>query len=384
MIKEKSYFLSNRFLIYIKNLLLIISLVLLILYYPIWLFIGIVSFFIFLKILVFRLMRAKSYKVGFFLFGFSIYFFILAFCFKLFVADIYYVPTNSMENTIYPGDYVLVNKLAIGPIVPQRLSQFPWLGLIFKNEFSRKINKQLEHYPTRRLKGTDQLERNDVLILEISNKFNIVKRCIAIRGDTLLISMGNVFINGKGILEPPLSKNRHFLEVSDLQKFFSYTDSKGFSRYRFLVLDKSRRIIGLFTNEEIEVLKSSGFIEKSAIVEGYQNPKRNVFAEVDDNSWTSIQMGPFVVPKKSMIITLTPFYYKIYRNTILNYENEIIEEIDGKYYVNGHQIEHYQFKRNYLFVMGDNRTTSIDSRFFGFIPEDIIIGKVRKTVFPLR
>jgi signal peptidase I len=97
--------------------------------------------------------------------------------------------------------------------------------------------------------------------------------------------------------------------------------------------------------------------------------------------WTLDNMGPFVVPKKGMKINLNPETFSLYRDAINSSENYLIKEIDGVYYINNNKINTYIFKQDYYFMLGDNRKYSINSRFWGFIPESNIIGKVQCVLF---
>lgn len=235
----------------------------------------------------------------------------LAFGSKVFIAEAYRIPTSSMETTLSAGDYVIVNKLTYGPRTPEYL---PFTGI--------KI-------PSIKFPIISNIERNDVLIFDFpdilntdfpNGKSNYIKRCVALPGDTLSIINRIVYVNGHE-LPPPSTLH------------FSRTKSKYFGV-----------------------------------------PNKFIFP--NDAEWNEDNYGPILIPRKGLSINLAPRNFKRWVD-LIKYENpgRIVYSESNKLYFEGEELTSYTFKNNYYFFLGDNRDESFDSRFWGFVPEQNIIGK---------
>ncbi len=228
------------------------------------------------------------------------------------------IPTGSMEDTILVGDFVLVNKFIYGSSSP-RYIPFTEISLPYFTLPAFKDPKPTDivvfEYPGDR----DQLEPNEKGV-------NYVKRCIGIPGDTVEIRDKVVFVNGKEFWRPPYIKY-----------------------YRGMVGPNLR-----------------------PLPKGYAEPR--IFPP--GMPWNEDNYGPLVVPKKGMTIPINIYNVEQWRTTIDREFGKRVVEIRGNtVYIDGHPASSYTFKKDYYFMMGDNRDDSLDSRFWGFVPRDAVVGE---------
>ena len=250
-----------------------------------------------------------------------------------------------MEKTLFPGDYVLVNKIAYGAKVPFQVSDIPVIGALF--DTSNTSDKQPRY---RQLKAFKSLQRNDIVVFKSveNNKNNLlIKRLIGLPGDTLQIRNSAVFINGETAVENPLFCHRYVA-----------TNGK----------------IETFSNQEFVALSAAEQQEWQKLLYGEMIRSKNIFPSAKSNSWTKDNYGPIVVPKKGMTVLLTDENKALYQKCIRGFENnaEVLSQSNNN---------SFTFTQNYYFVMGDNRHNSEDSRVYGFIPAQYVQGKMTAVLF---
>lgn len=276
-------------------------------------------------------------------------------------------------------DIILVNKLAYGPKLPKSPFDIPWVNLLFhKNE---KGSMEGMSWPYKRLSGYSEIVRGDVIVFSDLEKKFFVKRCVGVSGDTLALKNGEVYTNNKRYNSPKGVKNQYTLEIKDLQKFYKDMDSLGITTLMFPDDIKPNSLSSTFSLDEllkIQVLKSVERIEKKLDT---FDEKRRFFAFTLKPLWTLDNMGPFIVPKKAMVINLNNETSDLYQKAIRIHEQVEFSENDGHYYIDGKKVSTYTFKNNYYFVLGDNRKDSVDSRFMGFVPEENVVGRVQCVLF---
>ncbi len=228
------------------------------------------------------------------------------------------IPTGSMEDTILVGDFVLVNKFIYGSSSPRYIpfteTPLPYFTLpAFKDPKPTDI--VVFEYPGDR----DQLEPTEKGV-------NYVKRCIGTPGDTVEIRDKVVFVNGKEFWRPPYIKY-----------------------YRGMIGPNLKPL-------------PKGFAEPRIFPRGMP--------------WNEDNYGPIVVPKKGMTIPINIYNVEQWRTTIDREFGKRVVEIRGNVvYIDGQPTSSYTFKKDYYFMMGDNRDDSLDSRFWGFVPRDAVVGE---------
>ena len=315
--------------------------------------------------------------------------FVIAILFRVFVIEIYSIPSGSMEDTLHPGDKVLVNKLVYGPKLPSSPYDIPWVNLIWYLQANASANIDSVYWQHRRLKGFSTIKRADVMVFSHPlwggrNNF-FIKRCVALPGDTLAIESGRVKINGRFLPEPALSKMVYEIWPGALGQFFRLADSLGLQSFGRPARSREKGPVEMLLteNQETQLLKLDG-IDSLKIKTFPSDSSRWVYPKNRNFSWTIDDYGPLVIPYNGMKIKLTHRNFLLYRRTINRLEEVKIEEIDGQYYLDGEPVTRYVFRHNYYFMLGDNRPNSNDSRYWGFVPEKNIVGKAGLVLFNYR
>lgn len=294
--------------------------------------------------------------------------------------EAYTIPTPSMEKSLLVGDFLFVSKLHYGPRTPMTPLQVP---LTHQTIWGTNIPSysdaiQLKSY---RLPGFSDVERNDVVVFNYPPeeahpadlRTNYIKRAIGLPGDSLQIRDMQVFINGKAV-ESPEQMQFKYLVIPNVplnEKFFQdrSINLRDIQYYENgYAIDASPELAA-----EIATLD----IIKDVILLKATEVEPNIFPYVPSvYTWNRDNFGPIYIPQEGATVAITPQSLPFYERVILEYEhNESAEVRDGKLYIDGQEVKEYTFKQNYYFMMGDNRHNSEDSRYWGYVPEDHIVGK---------
>ncbi len=314
--------------------------------------------------------------------------------------EAYTIPSPSMEDSLLVGDYLFVSKLHYGPITPQTPLQVPLTHQTLWGTGLKSYSDAIQ-LPTFRFPGFSEVKRNDVVVFHVPHeaqfpadlRTNYIKRCIAVAGDTISLRGGQVFLNGQPGAIAGRPQTTYFMQVAEAndevrqalhaQHVVEYESADGLPN----AVASPEGAIGYYISCPADVaayFRKQPYVKALTVVDPATGA---LFPDVADfhgssalsavpRRWRLDDFGPLPIPKKGQIIDLSPANAAIYFKIVARYEhNEGVTWQNGMIYQNGKMLTKYTVKQNYYWMMGDNRHNSEDSRFWGFVPEDHVVGK---------
>ncbi len=300
---------------------------------------------------------------------------------RTFFIEAYTIPTGSMEKSLLVGDFLFVSKVSYGARIPITPLSFPFahhtMPLIGGKSYLEWIKIGYHRLP-----GFGNIKHGDCVVFNwpaenegrpVDKKENYIKRCIGIAGDTIELRERSVYINGKLIPSPEFAQTSYHVTTDgtgfseQAVQRLGLRDGEPISQYEYNLhlTTKNASDLSAFGN----VKKVSPNIVPHGLYQDF------IFPFDQKYNWNVDNFGPLWIPKKGAILKIDSSNISLYRTAIGEYEGNKLEERDGKIFINNSEVKEYTFKMDYFFLMGDNRHNSADSRFWGFVPEDHIVGK---------
>ncbi len=351
---------------------------------------------------------------------------------NLYLFQNYQIPTSSLEKTLLVGDFLFVSKASYGPRVPNTPLSLPLVQHTLP-AFLGGGKSYLEHpqWDYKRLKGFDSVERGDIVVFNfpagdtvalkqqnpdyytlchyygketvhkradvfgevvyrpVDRRENYVKRCVGLPGDTLQIVANQLYIDGVKIPDWEHVQYNYYVQTSgarisnavfeelgvamDDRRFVNGQTEMGAQEIAAVGMDVSKPVFHCpLTREAKARLEQMKGIVSVKVEPSWRAGDMYPFAETE---WTRDNYGPIYLPRKGETLAITAENYAHYERVIRNYEHNEVSMVDGVLRINGKVTTHYTFQMDYYWMMGDNRHNSADSRSWGFVPEDHVVGR---------
>jgi signal peptidase I len=344
---------------------------------------------------------------------------------RTFVFEAYVIPTPSMEKTLLVNDFLFVSKFSYGPRIPNTPIAMPfvhhtmpvfdmksyveWIHIPYTRWFAAPVKRndvvvfnfpagdtvinkegyqsEQPYYDVARMLGNGDINAGRAIILgdpdqyplivrPVDKQENYIKRCIGVAGDTLQIKNQIVYINGQATALPNYSETNYFvvtggqqLDETVMKDEYDIDINNG---EEFQQTGMPNRYAMLLTAIACDKMLKSGLAKS---ITPYIDSSKGVYPYDPMFNWTKDNYGPIWIPKKGATLLLTAANYPLYERAIRDYEKNKLEIQNGKIFINDKEATSYTFKMDYYWMMGDNRHQSQDSRYWGFVPEDHVVGE---------
>ncbi|PKP53997.1 MAG: signal peptidase I [Bacteroidetes bacterium HGW-Bacteroidetes-1] len=336
---------------------------------------------------------------------------------RTFLFEAYTIPTSSMEKSLLVGDFLFVSKISYGPRLPNTPIAFPFVHHTMPWSETARSYVEWVKWPYFRFAGLGQVKRNDAVVFNypagdtvslrfqsnvsyyslireygrervwsdernfgkivsrpVDKRENYIKRCVGMPGDTIRIVNSELFVNGQPNPTPGIIQFRYLVKTDGnalnqrILGKYDITEGRMAStagEYVFWIRDDVAKNLRELPNVES--------VTRTLELPGERNPE--VFPNSDFYAWNIDNYGPLVIPSSGTTVDLNMQTLPLYERIIDAYEGNDLSVKEGKIYINDEIAKTYTFKMDYYWLMGDNRHNSADSRFWGFVPNDHIVGK---------
>lgn len=338
---------------------------------------------------------------------------------RIFFFEMYVIPTPSMEKSLLVGDYLCVSKVAYGPKMPNTPISFPFVHHTMPMSQTKKSFSECVKWPYRRLAGYGNVKRGDVVVFNfpagdtvilenqavtyydvlrdfmamygdrlgreklneqytvisrpVDKRENYIKRAVGVPGDSVQVVGSRLLINGEESSVIEGRQNTYFVRTNGTPISKTAFENMRIANDDISYYQAEQMYTLPLTDDNVARIKQMrNIIEVIKYESTGNNP--SVFPH-DGRGWNEDNFGPLWVPAKGATVPLTKENLPLYEKIINTYEGHSLEVRDSVIYVDGKPADSYTFAMDYYFMMGDNRHNSADSRFWGFVPEDHVVGK---------